>query len=164
MKMFKYCWVWNKKATGNPFLVKKQPLKIHEDVVVFGGKSYYPQMRIGKPRTKISKDIYIPIINCQLNTHTKTSNEYYPVFLMKYLVKTYTNEGETVLDFTMGSGTTGVACKLLNRNFIGIELDNEFFKVAQERINNAFPDHAGKDFCPKTLSLFDLSLYQSSNQ
>lgn len=58
---------------------------------------------------------------------------------MEYLVKTYTNEGETVLDFTMGSGTTGVACKNLNRNFIGIELDKEYFEIAKTRINNT-PD------------------------
>ena len=56
-----------------------------------------------------------------------------PVTLMEYLIKTYTNEGETVLDFCMGSGTTGVACKNLNRNFIGIELDEKYFKIAQER-------------------------------
>jgi len=54
---------------------------------------------------------------------------------MTYLIKTYTDEGETVLDFTMGSGTTGVACKNLNRNFIGIELDESYFKIAQERIH-----------------------------
>ena len=59
-----------------------------------------------------------------------------PVALMEYLIKTYTNEGETVLDFAMGSGTTGVACKNLNRNFIGIELDEEYFNIAKERINN----------------------------
>ena len=58
-----------------------------------------------------------------------------PVALMEYLIKTYTNEGETVLDFTMGSGTTGVACKNLNRSFIGIELDPEYFKIAEKRIN-----------------------------
>ena len=58
-----------------------------------------------------------------------------PVALMEYLIKTYTNEGETVLDFTMGSGTTGVACKNLNRKFIGIELDPEYFKIAKKRIN-----------------------------
>ena len=58
-----------------------------------------------------------------------------PVALMEYLIKTYTNEGETVLDFTMGSGSTGVACKNLNRKFIGIELDEEYFKIAQDRIS-----------------------------
>ena len=60
-----------------------------------------------------------------------------PVALIEYLIKTYTNDGETVLDFTMGSGTTGVACKNLNRSFIGIELDPDYFKIAQDRINNA---------------------------
>jgi site-specific DNA-methyltransferase (adenine-specific) len=59
-----------------------------------------------------------------------------PVALMEYLIKTYTNEGETVLDFTMGSGTTGVACKNLNRKFIGIELDKEYFEIAKTRIKN----------------------------
>jgi len=60
-----------------------------------------------------------------------------PVALMEYLIKTYTNEGETVLDFTMGSGTTGVACKNLNRRFIGIEKDAEYFEIARKRINDA---------------------------
>ena len=59
-----------------------------------------------------------------------------PVLLMEYLIKTYTNENETVLDFTMGSGTTGVACKNTNRNFIGIEMDKKYFNIAIERINN----------------------------
>jgi len=59
-----------------------------------------------------------------------------PVTLMEYMIKTYTNENETVLDFTMGSGSTGCAAKNLNRNFIGIELDEQYFKIAQERINN----------------------------
>ncbi len=59
-----------------------------------------------------------------------------PVVLMEYLIKTYTNEGETVLDFTMGSGTTGVACKNLNRNFIGIELDEDYFDIAVNRIKD----------------------------
>jgi site-specific DNA-methyltransferase (adenine-specific) len=59
-----------------------------------------------------------------------------PVALMEYLIKTYTNENETVLDFTMGSGTTGVACKNLNRKFIGIELDDKYFEIAKQRINN----------------------------
>ena len=58
-----------------------------------------------------------------------------PVALMEYLIKTYTNEGDTVLDFTMGSGTTGVACVNTNRKFIGIELDEEYFKIAEKRIN-----------------------------
>ena len=62
-----------------------------------------------------------------------------PIALMEYLIKTYTNEGETVLDFTMGSGSTGVACKNLNRNFIGIEMDHKYFEIAQNRINSHNP-------------------------
>jgi site-specific DNA-methyltransferase (adenine-specific) len=65
-----------------------------------------------------------------------------PVALMEYLIKTYTNENETVLDFTMGSGTTGVACINTNRNFIGIELDEDYFKIAEERIQNAQKEKA----------------------
>ena len=60
-----------------------------------------------------------------------------PVALMEYLIKTYTNEGDTVLDFTMGSGTTGVACVETGRNFIGIEIDSDYFKIAQQRISDA---------------------------
>jgi len=75
------------------------------------------------------------------SVHTANSNRLHPtqkpVALMEYLIKTYTNEGETVLDFTMGSGTTGVACKNLNRNFIGIELDKKYFEIAKERIDKA---------------------------
>ena len=73
-------------------------------------------------------------INKEINTNLHPTQK--PVDLMEYLVKTYTNECELVLDFTMGSGSTGVACKLLNRNFIGIELDENYFKIAKERIEN----------------------------
>ncbi|MCP4881218.1 MAG: site-specific DNA-methyltransferase, partial [Gammaproteobacteria bacterium] len=75
----------------------------------------------------------IKISNAQKTMHPTQK----PVALMEYLIKTYTNEGETVLDFTMGSGTTGVAAKNLKRDFIGIELDNDYFKIAQQRINEA---------------------------
>ena len=80
------------------------------------------------------------IFNCmdwiRDNKNEKIHPTQKPVALMEYLIKTYTNEGETVLDFTMGSGTTGVACKNLNRNFIGIELDEKYFKIAEDRINS----------------------------
>ena len=59
-----------------------------------------------------------------------------PISLMEYLIKTYTDEGDTVLDFTMGSGSTGIACKNLNRNFIGIELDERYYDIAQQRMNS----------------------------
>jgi len=81
------------------------------------------------PETRCPRSIIK--FNTQVGLHPTQK----PVALMEYLIKTYTNEGETVLDFTMGSGTTGVACKKLNRNFIGIELDSEYFKIAEKRIN-----------------------------
>ena len=154
-KMFKYCWVWNKHLAGNGILAKKQPLKIHEDVVVFNSKVYYPEMRKGKARwkggikdrhgtfnnaksPKVWSDEYYPvsIIDCS-GAGMRTGRVHptqKPVALMEYLIKTYTNEGELVLDFAMGSGTTGVACKNLNREFIGIEKDKKYFEIAQERI------------------------------
>ena len=162
IKMFKYQWVWNKKLAGNGILAKIQPLKIHEDVLIFskGKCKYFPEMTKGILRKKLTSNLKVSEINngdgvkkCQ-----ETYNDTYyptsiidfslaglrkgrlhptqkPVALFEYLIKTYTNESETVLDNCMGSGTTGVACKNLNRNFIGIELDLEYFKIAEKRIN-----------------------------
>lgn len=158
MKMFKYCWVWVKEA-GTGFLnAKKYPLKDSEDVIVFCGglHKYNPQMRKGKPYTckkgggtdnynKDSKDEIIttnkgdryPLTTIHFKRDkSKVHPTQKPVALMEYLIKTYTNEGETVLDFTMGSGTTGVACKNLERDFIGIELDEKYFSIAKERISD----------------------------
>ena len=154
MKMFKYCWVWDKiNATGH-LQAKRMPMKRHEDIIVFfqGGSSYNPQGL--KPFNKMVRrgsngENYHPsgtenfqewtnyprsILEFKLELGRKHSTQK-PVALMEYLIKTYTNEGDTVLDFTMGSGTTGVACKNLKRNFIGIELDPEYFKCAERRIN-----------------------------
>lgn len=159
-KMYKYDWIWNKKKGGNIMNLKSQPYKIHEIICVFGGKNYHPIMTQQKPRTgkvysagvangisnygdirhynaKYPKSI-IEISNASQKGKTHPTQK--PVTLMEYLIKTYTNEGETVLDFTMGSGTTGVACVNLNRNFIGIELDQGYFDIAQQRINQALVD------------------------
>lgn len=156
IKNYKYDWVWNKKQTGNPFLANKQPLKIHENIMVFNSSIYKPIMRKGKERTKGgSKKANIKIFG---GTDIKTSSLYYPtsildfpncsnktkkqhptqkpVDLCEYLIKTYTNENDIVLDNCMGSGTTGVACKHLNRNFIGIELDKHYFEIAKNRIES----------------------------
>lgn len=151
---FKYCWVWNKKIQGNFLLAKHQPLKIHEDICVFSKEkhNYYPLMRKGKLRltgggksklwdmkmTKRLNNSYYPqsiidISNSQRGDHPTQK----PIALMEYLIKTYTNEGDLVLDNCMGSGTTGVACHNLNRNFIGIEKDAEYFQIAQKRIADA---------------------------
>jgi len=158
MKMFKYCWVWS-KGQGTGFLnAKKQPLRSCEDVVVFYGSQciYNPVMRTGfKPykcaqgRTKtqnygkqtgavtVSNGERYPLTLIEFKRDSgKSHPTQKPVALMEYLIKTYTNEGETVLDFTMGSGSTGVACKNLNRDFIGIEMDDKYFKIAEDRIND----------------------------
>ena len=158
MKMFKYCWVWD-KVRGVGFQVAKyRPMMRTEDVVIFGkGRiEYYPQMvkreKIKKSKCYSSSDSNPLASNdgvVREYTHKNPTNiitvsnasqkgkvhpTQKPVALMEYLIKTYTNEGETVLDFTMGSGTTGVAAKNLNRSFIGIERDEAYFNIAKERI------------------------------
>ena len=161
-KWFKYDWIWG-KGRGTGFqIVKYKPMVSHESVLVFGKSrvTYNPQMRDReKPRTSTNKGTTrqmnisngkpykaekpltkrYPITEIQFSNNNQ-SNKIHPtqkpVELMEYLIKTYTNEGETVLDNCMGSGTTGVACKNLNRNFIGIELDETYFNLAKERIEN----------------------------
>ena len=157
---FKYDWVWEKPSAKGHLNAKKQPMRAHESVLVFYNKqsTYNPQMTTGHVRKTSTKhkDLNSEVYNPNTKTVTYDSSERYPrsvqlvkqdtqksslhptqkpVALMEYLIKTYTNENETVLDFTMGSGTTGVACKNLNRSFIGIELDEEYFKIAQDRIS-----------------------------
>ena len=157
IKNYKYDWIWDKKQGGNPLNAKRMPLKTLELIHIFNKHNYYPQMRKGKMRVKggskkqaehtgktikgytTKSDLYYPV---QLLSDISNANKkgrfhptQKPIALMEYLIKTYTNEGETVLDFTMGSGTTGCACKQLNRNFIGIEQDEKYFKIAETRIN-----------------------------
>ena len=159
INMFKLEWIWEKsKATGHA-LCKKRPLKAHESVIVFcdGTESYNPQMTEGKPyKSKLGKQESAEFSTGTKRNDNKTglryprSVQYFktseserngykhptqkPVALMEYLIKTYTNEGETVLDFTAGSFTTGVACVNINRNFIGIELDKDYFDIGANRI------------------------------
>lgn len=166
VKEYKYDWKWEKTQATGFFNAKKQPMRCIEDICVFYNKqcTYNFQKTLGhKPVNSYTK--YLETVNktevygkCtqelsgggntdrfprQLITFKSDKQTNYlhptqkPLALMEYLVKTYTNEGDTVLDFTMGSGTTGVACKNLNRNFIGIELDENYFKIAKERIDNA---------------------------
>ena len=161
-KMFKYEWVWD-KITGRGHLVAKhRPMAQHENILVFGsGKvKYNPQMVLmDKPqkgksveasRTTIMGGKTTKESETIIRTHkypktiiTRGVDGKYvhptqkPVALFEYLIKTYTNEGETVLDFTMGSGTTGVACVNTDRRFIGIELDKDYFEIAKKRIDEA---------------------------
>ena len=155
---FRHEWVWNKSKASNFVQVKYAPLKDHENILVFGlsKTQYNPQMTEGKPYYKgkatgsveftgrprtnnVNKGTRYPKTVQRFTTAEREGKLHptqKPILLMEYLVKTYTNEGETVLDFTMGSGTTGVAAKNLNRNFIGIELDDKYFTIAENRINN----------------------------
>jgi len=158
-KMFRYCWVWDKKKGGNIMNLKNQPYKVHEDICVFSINPhiYYPIMTAQKERTgktyskgeangiedygdirtynkKYPKSI-LEVSNA--NQKGKVHPTQKPVALMEYLIKTYTNEDETVFDGFMGSGTTGVAAKNLNRKFIGIEKDDKYFSISEDRINKA---------------------------
>jgi len=163
IKNYRYDWYWKKNRKTNFANCKRQPLRDTECISVFSQKqtNYNPQgvVKINKKRIRnkpkketinagendgslcgeyIQEFTNYPSQSLFFETETKTSHPTQkPVALMEYLIKTYTNEGETVLDFTMGSGTTGVACKNLNRNFIGIELDPEYCKIAKKRIEEA---------------------------
>ena len=163
---YKYDWVWTKSNGGGFLLANKMPLKRHELISIFNsGRVYNPQFSKGRKyratRGAAGGHIAIPgtekdrrisgwqtvntgwryptsIIHMPNDTGLHPTQK--PVALMEYLIKTYTNEGDTVLDFTMGSGTTGVACMRTGRNFIGIELDADYFRIAEQRIANAAGD------------------------
>jgi DNA modification methylase len=159
IKQYKYDWVWDKKKGGNPFLSKIQPIKITENILIFNSKIYYPIMTDrDKPKKRGKNKGNVSETTNNAFTENKEYTQKYPkniieisnasqvgkvhptqkpVALMEYLIKTYTNEGETVLDFTMGSGSTGVACVNTNRDFIGIELDEGYFTIAEKRIKEA---------------------------
>lgn len=165
IKQYKYDWIWD-KVKGTGFLnAKKQPMRNHELVSVFYKKqpTYNPQKTKGHKLKKTfrGKHLQTDVYGDMNNDYTYSSTERYPrsiqvfstdtqnssqhptqkpVALLEYLTKTYTNEGETVLDFTMGSGSTGVACSNTNRNFIGIELDEKYFEIAKKRIEEVKGD------------------------
>ena len=165
IKEYKYDWIWDKVKPGAFATAKYAPLKQHELISVFYEKSgsYNPQM-VNRDKVKKSK-IYSGSDSALVKYNdgvVRTYNQLYPktiivesnaaqkgkvhptqkpVALMEYLIKTYSNEGMTVLDFTMGSGTTGVACGNTNRNFIGIESDENYFNIAKNRVEDAYKDH-----------------------
>jgi len=160
LKNFKYNWIWQKNKSTGFLNAKKQPLNDNETISVFYKKQclYNPQMTIaeriykrglakrnksdcyGEEKDFIQEDNglrYPKRIQYFNNNYTQEQLHptQKPVELCEYLIKTYTNEGMTVLDNCMGSGSTGVACKNLNRKFIGIELDNTYFEIAKGRIS-----------------------------
>ena len=159
IKMFKYDWYWNKLKPSTGLHAKIMPLKSLEIISIFYKKKclYNPQMSKGKLRIenknnsngeafggrkikrhhnnngfKYPKHL-IEFSNANQKNRVHPTQK--PVLLLEYLIKTYTLENETVLDFTMGSGSTALACKNLNRKFIGIEKDDKYFQIAKDRVN-----------------------------
>lgn len=168
LKGFKYRWDWNKKIPSGMGYAKYRPMQQTEDISVFtkdGKKTIYnPQMikrdkpikaggnnvstnvyggfkDIGKKEYKKTYDYKNPITLIEFDKIRKGAFHptQKPIALMEYLIKTYTNEGETVLDFTMGSGSTMVACQNTNRKGIGIEMDKDYFEIAKKRIEEQQP-------------------------
>ena len=160
IKNYKYDWIFKKTIPSNPLLAKKQILKYHENISVFYKKqpTFNPQKikRKEENKRKNKKASYKQrgvfgdtkmsagdgeknwifegsVVNIKSRDRGLHPTQK-PIELIEKLIKTYTNENETVLDFTMGSGSTGVAAKNLNRNFIGIEQDENYFKIAKQRI------------------------------
>lgn len=163
---FRYCWYWKKNNKTGALLAKVQPMRCMEDICIFYRKkpTYNPQglIRLERPKynapapgkvygTKANGSIQeytnYPIHLLEFNGVQAGSKErkhptQKPVPLLEYMVRTYTNEGETVLDNCMGSGSTGVACLRSGRHFIGIEKDPHYFQVAQERLEQVATDMA----------------------
>lgn len=164
LDMFRYEWIWE-KGTATGFLnAKLQPLRAHENICVFYAKkpTFNPQMTHGherrtSKRKTVDSECYGKALkltdynstsryprDVQFFSSDKQQGSFHPtqkpVALMEYLIRTYTNEGDTVLDNCMGSGTTGVACINTKRNFIGIEKDQQYFDVACKRIDDAIQD------------------------
>ena len=163
VKNFKYEWVWEKSKASNYLNAKKQPLRAHESIAVFYRKppTYNPQMTQGEAYNKGTAKRETEVYGSQRAVEVKSDGERYPrtvqyfvtaekegklhptqkpIALTEYFVKTFSNPGDVILDNTMGSGTTGVACVNLDREFIGIEKDKEYFDIAVERISEA-EDH-----------------------
>ena len=157
LKQFKYCWYWVKPYSTGFCFAKYQPMRKVEDICVFykKGVTYYPQglKEVKNPKTKHNKNTegyiysglnkpYTPkwtnyptnILNYAGVYKNRIHPTQKPVELLEYLIKTYTVEGETVLDNCMGSGSTGEACINTGRRFIGIEKDENYYKLAKERL------------------------------
>ena len=157
LKLFKYEWIWEKTESTGFLNAKKMPLKSHENILVFYKylPTYNPQMTEGKPykykKDNISSSNYgnsagTDLIENEGKRYPKSiftfkkDKGYHPtqkpVTLLEYLIKTYTNDGDTVLDNCMGSGSTGVACVNTGRSFIGMEIEEKYFNIAKQRIKN----------------------------
>lgn len=158
---YRYEWIWQKTMPVGFLWSHHMPLRLHENIYVFYKHLpiYNPQMRTGfkpynpshnspnhnyhpasgnyTPRKSNGERFPVDVITFSNGSNHNVHPTQKPVDLLEYLIKTYTNEGMTVLDNCMGSGSTGVAAKQLNRNFIGMELNKEYFEIAKQRIENA---------------------------
>ena len=158
-KMFRYEWIWLKTHYGGFLNASKMPLKGHENILVFYETlpTYNPQFTEGEPYTRINdrksanysngkrfkqpdvinREFRYPVDYQTFRHEKKFHPTQKPVDLLEYLIRTYTNEGELVLDATMGSGSTGVACANTGRRFIGFETEKNFYDIAKKRIEEA---------------------------
>lgn len=160
-KLFRYEIIWEKNVAMGFLNAKKMPLRCHENILVFyrALPTYNPQFTKGEPYIKKHKDYQGGVYHACKRVPTENGGHRYPrdvqkftatvcygktchptqkpVELLEYLIRTYTNEGETVLDATMGSGSTGVAAVNTGRNFIGFELEKKFYDIAEKRISEA---------------------------
>lgn len=161
-KYFRYSLVWEKNKFSDFLNAKRKPMKTNEDICVFYKKqpTYNPQYSYGEPYKRWNTQ---EAVDKQSNYGTHKQNisqsdgkrlpttvlhfnrierpqhpTQKPVDLLEYLIRMYSNEGDTILDFTMGSGSTGVACGRTNRNFIGVEKDEKYFQIAKERIKESY--------------------------
>lgn len=164
IKIYKYDWIWDKKIPSGMSYARHQPMRQTENISIFcKGKTIYNPQKIKREKPiKSGGNKYSPSapISGRLNNNNMATKTYEyknpinilqfqkirkgslhptqkPVDLLEYLIKTYTNEGDVVLDNCMGSGSTGVACVNLDRDFIGIELNEEYFEIASNRIKEA---------------------------
>lgn len=158
-KDFRYVWYWVKNQSTNFFHAKRMPIRKVEEIIIFKKGKYNPQITNGHKPTNSAKGssvgkAYHGINNRNhdggkttryptnllefkcVNNYSRLHSAQKPIELIEYLIKTYTDENDVVLDNAMGSGTTGVACINLNRYFIGIELDEKYFNIAKNRIKN----------------------------
>lgn len=160
LSSLRYEWIWEKTSATGHLNAKKAPMKAHENALVFyqEAPTYNPQKTNGhirKTSTSERANLQSDCYGKQSGVTSYDSTERYPrsvivfssdkqksslhptqkpVALMEYFIKTYTNEGDTVLDFCMGSGTTGIACQNIDRKFIGVEIDERYFQIAKERL------------------------------
>jgi site-specific DNA-methyltransferase (adenine-specific) len=167
LKLFKYSLVWEKSKSTGYLNSKKMPMRSHEDILVFYKKppTYNPQMTEGKPYDKGSAHRPTEVYNKQKKeVHVKNDSglrypksvQYFktaesegkvyhptqkPIKLFEWLINTFSNEGDIILDNCMGSGTTPIACLKTNRRYFGIELDSKYYEIAQDRIKNILEEN-----------------------